>query len=47
MSDATNSLIGTAVGLVGVGLALHLYKKITGKDVDDGLIVKNKGGEKW
>lgn len=45
MSDATDSILGTAVGLLGLALVVGVAKKVMGKDLDDGLKV-NKSSSK-
>jgi hypothetical protein len=46
MSD-TNSLLGTAVGLIGLGIALKVFKKVTGKNIDDDLKVEKGAKDFW
>jgi len=46
----SDGLLGTAVGLIGLGIVLGAVKKITGKGIDDDLVVnksKSKSGEIW
>jgi hypothetical protein len=45
MSDTTDSLLGTAVGLIGLGIALKVFKKVTGKSVDDDLKVEKSSSK--
>lgn len=42
----SDGLLGTAVGLVGLAIALNVYKKVTGKNIDDGLKVDDNKSER-